>query len=203
MPAVVFDLGKVLIDWDPRYLYRRLFADEAAMEEFLSSVCTMDWHRNCDGGLPMAENVRALSARHPDKADLIEAWDRDWSAMFAGPIQGSVDILERLHAQGVPLYAITNYPGDKWEHGLATFPFLRLFRDVVVSGKEGLTKPDPAIFDLACERFGIRPEDAVFIDDLPHNVAAARALGFDAHLFTGPETLADWLAERGLLEPVA
>ncbi len=203
MPAVVFDLGKVLIDWDPRYLYRRHFADEAAMEAFLASVCTMDWHRNCDGGLPMADNVRALSARHPDKADLIEAWDRDWPQMFAGPIQGSVDILERLHAQGVPLYAITNYPGDKWEHGLATFPFLGLFRDVVVSGKEGLTKPDPAIFNLACERFGIRPEDSVFIDDLPHNVAAARALGFDAHLFTGPEALAEWLAERGLLEAVA
>lgn len=198
--AVVFDLGKVLIDWDPRYLYRRHFgADESAMEEFLSSVCTMAWHTRCDAGVPMAENVRELAARHPDKADLIRAWDEEWPAMFAGSIPGSVDLLERLHARGTPLFAITNYPADKWQHGLDQFPFLRLFRDVLVSGIEKLAKPDPAIFHRACERFAIRPETSLFIDDLAANVAAAAALGFDTHRFQGSPGLETALKDRGLI----
>jgi len=198
--AVVFDLGKVLIDWDPRYLYRRHFgADEAAMEEFLSSVCSMTWHTRCDAGVPMAENVRELAARHPDKADLIRAWDEEWPAMFAGTIPGSVELLETLHERGTPLFAITNYPADKWSHGLAQFPFLGHFRDVLVSGIEKLAKPDPEIFRRACDRFGIRPETSLFIDDLAANVAAAAALGFDTHHFTGAPGLEAALKSRGLI----
>lgn len=200
MSAVVFDLGKVLIDWDPRYLYRRHFgADVAGMEDFLSSVCTMEWHTRCDAGIPMAENVRQLAALHPDKAQLIEAWDREWPAMFAGAIAGTVSLLETLHARGVPLYAITNYPADKWNEGLAQFPFLARFRDILVSGIERLAKPDPAIFALAIRRFGIDPAASLFIDDLAANVAAAAGAGFQTHHFKGPEGLQAALVERGLL----
>lgn len=200
MTAVVFDLGKVLIDWDPRHMYRRHFgADRAAMEDFLSSVCTMEWHTRCDAGLPMAENVRQLAALHPDKTALIEAWDREWPAMFVGAIAGSVRLLEQLDAAGVPLFAITNYPADKWAEGLAQFPFLSRFRDIIVSGVEKLAKPDPAIFRLACRRFGIAPASSLFIDDNAANVAAAAALGFDIHHFQGPEGLAQTLAHRGLI----
>lgn len=198
--AVVFDLGKVLIDWDPRYLYRRHFgADEAAMEEFLSSVCSMTWHTRCDAGVPMAENVRELAAHHPDKADLIRAWDEEWPAMFAGTIPGSVELLEQLHERGVPLFAITNYPADKWPHGLSLFPFLGRFRDVLVSGIEKLAKPDPEIFRRACGRFGISPETSLFIDDLAANVAAAAALGFEIHHFRGADGLEADLKARGLI----
>lgn len=190
MTVVVFDLGRVLIDWDPRYMYRRHFgADEAAMEDFLSSVCTMEWHTRCDAGLPMAENVRELATRHPDKTPLIEAWDREWPAMFAGAIEGSVRLLERLDAKGVPLYAITNYPADKWAEGLAQFGFLARFRDILVSGIEKLAKPDPAIFELACRRFGIHPEASLFIDDNAANVASAARLGFTTHHFVNPDML--------------
>ncbi|PWR22414.1 HAD family hydrolase [Zavarzinia compransoris] len=169
------------------------------MEEFLSSVCTMAWHTRCDAGVPMVENVRSLAARHPDKAGLIEAWEREWPAMFAGPIAGTVALLERLDARGVPLYAITNYPADKWAEGLAQFPFLARFRDILVSGIEKLAKPDPAIFDLAIRRFGLLPGQSLFIDDLAANVAAAAEAGFQVHHFKGPAGLEADLSARGLL----
>ncbi len=200
--AVVFDLGKVLIDWDPRYLYQKYFpGSPEAMEQFLAEVCSMAWHTRCDAGVPMAENVAALMALHPDKAGLIAAWEAEWPAMFRGAIQGTVDLLEALDAAGVPLFAITNYPGDKWAMGLAQFPFLQRFRGVIVSGLEKLAKPDPAIFRLAAERFGLTPASTLFIDDLPANVAAATALGFQGHVFAGAEGLARDLAARGLLAP--
>ncbi|RJF89183.1 HAD family phosphatase [Oleomonas cavernae] len=198
--AVVFDLGKVLIDWDPRYLYQKYFEDDrAAMERFLADVCSMAWHTRCDAGVPMADNVRALAARHPGQAALIAAWDAEWPAMFRGPIEGTVRLLEALDARGMPLFAITNYPGDKWAQGLAQFPFLGRFRAVLVSGIEKLAKPDPAIFRLSIERFGITPATTLFIDDLAANVAAAAALGFQVHHFAGPEGLAQELARKGLL----
>jgi 2-haloacid dehalogenase len=198
--AVVFDLGKVLIDWDPRYLYQKYFPDDgAAMERFLAEVCSMAWHTRCDAGVPMADNVSALAAQYPEHAALIAAWEAEWPAMFRGPIEGTVRLLEALDARGTPLFAITNYPGDKWAHGLAQFPFLRRFRDVLVSGIEKLAKPDPAVFRLSVERFGITPAATLFIDDLAANVAAAAALGFQVHHFAGPEGLADELARKGLL----
>lgn len=198
--AVVFDLGKVLIDWDPRYLYQKYFPnDRAAMERFLAEICSMAWHTRCDAGVPMARNVAELAAQYPDQADLIAAWEAEWPAMFRGPIEGTVRLLERLDATGIPLFAITNYPGDKWDMGLAQFPFLQRFRDVLVSGHEKLAKPDPAIFHLATSRFGLQPETTLFIDDLAANVASAATLGFQIHHFSGPEGLARDLVARELL----
>lgn len=198
--VVVFDLGGVLIDWDPRHLYRKLFAeDEAAMEHFLAAVCTQDWNRLQDAGGRAAEAVAALQARHPDKAELIAAYYTRFDEMMAGPIPGSVEILDELHARGTPLYGLSNFSAETYPLALRRFGFLRRFRGVIVSGEEGVIKPDPRIFAILTSRFGFRPESAVFIDDVPENVEAARRCGLHGILFTTPAALWAELAELGLL----
>lgn len=197
--AALFDLGNVLVDWNPRYLYAKMFADQAEMERFLSEVCTMAWHGAHDRGVAMAENRIALTAAHPHYAEAIKAWDTRWAEMFAGPIPGAAALVERLHAGGTPLYALTNLPAEKKSHIIETFSFMRLFRDVVVSGEEGVMKPDPRIYEITARRIGAPPSSVVFFDDRQDNVDAARAFGFDAVLYTTPEAMADALAARGLL----
>lgn len=198
--TVLFDLGRVLIDWDPRYLYAKLFPGASRdMEAFLEQVCSMAWHHAADSGLGVAENVRRLAARHPDQATLIEAWDRRWGEMFAGALDRSVALFDQLGARGLRRFAITNYPGDKWPEALAAFPFLTAFDGILVSGFEGLAKPDPAFFALAVARFALVPSRTLFIDDLPANIAAAAALGFETHLFVGADHLGGRLHSLGLL----
>ena len=172
---VVFDLGGVLIDWDPRHLYRKLFAgDEAAMEQFLATVCTHEWNRCQDAGRSFAEGARLLKAEHPDKAELIDAYGARFDEMIAGPIAGSVEILAELRDRGIPLYGLTNWSAETYPAALQRFAFLRWFRGILVSGEVGLIKPDPRIFALLTERFAIEPHCAVYIDDVEANVAAAR-----------------------------
>lgn len=189
--AVIFDLGGVLVDWDPRHFYRDLFeGNDWAMEAFLGEVCTPDWHNRLDGGLSFAEGIADLGRIHPHCSALIDAYDWGWPQMFHGAIDGSVAILEDLAARGMPLYAITNFPAEKFDAFVDAFPFMRHFRDVVVSGREGLTKPDPRLFERAIARFGITPARTLFIDDRADNVAAAEALGLRGHHFQGPDGLA-------------
>ncbi|MDA5194880.1 HAD family hydrolase [Govanella unica] len=189
--AVIFDLGGVLVDWDPRHVYRDLFeGNDWALEAFLSEVCSPDWHTKLDGGMSFAEGMAVLTAEHPHCAALIDAYDWGWPQMFRGEIEGAVDVLESLAAQGMPLYALSNFPAEKFDAFVASFPFMRHFRDVIVSGREGLTKPDLRIFELAVNRFGVTPQRTLYIDDRAENVAAAVAIGFRGHHFTGPEGLA-------------
>lgn len=198
--AAVFDFGGVLVDWNPRYLYRKLFGgDEAAVEDFLATVCTMDWHFKHDAGRPMAEGVAELVALHPDKADLIRAFDSRWREMFRGQIDGTVAILHTLKAAGVPLYGLTNYASEKFDELHEYVDFLPLFDDILVSGKVGLIKPDPAIFQLMLSRFGLEPSSTVFIDDHPANIEAAAEMGIKAVHFRGPEDLAGDLTALGLM----
>jgi 2-haloacid dehalogenase len=201
--TVVFDLGGVLIDWNPRHLYRKLFASETEMERFLAEVCTGEWNLEQDRGRPFAEAAALLVARHPDQQPMIEAFYGRWSEMLNGPIQGTVAILEELDAAGVPLYALTNWSAETWAHAQSRFSFLERFRGILVSGQVRLIKPDPAIFRLLCSQFGIVPEQSVFIDDSLKNVEAAARLGFHAHHFRSPGPLRGWLAERGLLRAEA
>jgi len=196
-PVVVFDLGGVLIDWNPRYLYRRLFDDADAMEHFLAEVCNDDWNVQQDAGRPFAEAVEAAAALHPDLRPLIEAYWRRWDEMLAGPIPPSVALLEELAAAGDELYALTNWSAETFPIARERYRFLDLFRAIVVSGEERVAKPDPRIFEVLLARIG-RPAGAcLFIDDSPKNVAAAAALGFDAIRFEDGAKLRDALLARG------
>jgi 2-haloacid dehalogenase len=197
--AVVFDLGGVLIDWDPRHLYRKLLADEAAVEEFLATVCTPEWNAELDRGRPFAEGVAELVERHPEHAAAIAAYHERWPEMVAGDIPGTVEVLAELRAAGVPLYALTNWSAETFAITRGRFEFLEWFDGLLVSGEERVTKPDSAIFQLLLDRFGLDPTATVFVDDSEVNVAAARRLGFDAIGFTGHEELRRELVARRLL----
>jgi 2-haloacid dehalogenase len=196
---VVFDLGGVLIDWDPRHLYRKLFADDAPLEQFLATVCTHEWNRCQDAGRSFAEGARLLKAEHPDKAELIDAYHARFDEMLAGPIAGSVEILAELRDRGVPLYGLTNWSAETYPAALERFAFLRWLRGILVSGQVEVIKPDPRIFALLIERFAIEPQRAVYIDDVEANVAAARPFGIHAIHFTTPAILREELVALGLL----
>jgi len=195
---VVFDIGNVLVSWDMRNLFAKLIADAGELDAFLSNVCTMQWHVALDAGATYAELIADLSARFPEHAELIALYDPRWQETIAGAIDGSVAILQKLRAAGVPNYAITNFPAEKFDETCALYPFLSGFHGVIVSGRERMVKPDPAIFQLFLDRFGLVAEHCVFIDDNPANVSAARGIGMTALRFEGADKLADDLAALGL-----
>ena len=196
----VFDLGGVLIDWDPRHLYRKLFnGDTPAMEEFLATVCTQSWNEQQDAGRPFADACASLKLVHPHKAQLIDAWFLRYDEMLAGPISGSVDILTKLNSLRVPLYALSNWSAETFPAALKRFEFLQWFRGVMLSGEAKLLKPDPRIFKLFLEIFAIDPALTVYIDDHGPNVEAAMALGMHGILFTGAAALRTELIGLGLL----
>jgi len=198
--VVVFDLGGVLIDWNPRHLYRKLFAgDEAAMEHFLATICTQHWNERQDAGRSFAEAEAELIRVHPDKAELVRAWRRRFPEMIAGAIGGTVEIVERLHARGVPLYALSNWSRETFPSQRGRFAFFERFRGIVVSGEEGVIKPDRRIYEILFRRYALAPRDAVFVDDNPANARAADALGVHGIHFRSPGALADDLAALGLL----
>lgn len=193
--AVVFDVGGVLLDWDPRYLYRSLIPDPVARERFLSEVCTPEWNGAQDAGRTWAEAVAELSARFPEHADLIRAFDERWIETCGGPIEESVAVLRGLRRAGVPTYALTNFSAEKWPVALEAFDFLREFeRAAVVSGEERVTKPDHAIYRILLERYGLAAESTFYVDDRPENVEAAREVGMIAEVFTDGTALRRRLA---------
>ena len=199
MKSVVFDIGNVLIDWDPRRLFRDVFSSDAEIENFFAEIGFHDWNLALDRGGSWADAVAGLSRRHPRRAGLTARFDRDWHSAVSGPIGGSVAILDALRGAGVPTYAITNFSAEKWAETRARFSFLVTgFRDVVVSAHEGLIKPDPAIFRRFLDRNRLIATECVFIDDSPANVRSAASLGFDAILFETPGALSAQLASRGL-----
>jgi len=202
--AIVFDLGGVLLDWNPRYLYRQLFAgDEAAMERFLAEVCTMEWHHAHDLGAPPERTCTALAHAHPEQAELIWAWSRRSEEMIAGPIDGTVAILSELRTAGVPCYALTNMERETYPLRRDRFDFLSWFDGTVVSACEGVAKPDPAIFELLLDRFGLTGSETLFVDDSEANVHAARSLGMQAIEFDSPDQLRRVLQDAGLLDGVS
>jgi 2-haloacid dehalogenase len=197
---VVFDLGGVLLDWNPRHLYRKLFpGDEAAMEDFLATICTVGWNERQDAGRTFAEAHAELMPCHADKAHLIEAFGKRFDEMIAGPIQGTVDILADLKRAGVPRYALTNWSAETFPPARARYEFLSWFDGIVVSGEEGVIKPDAQIFRILLERFRIPAREAVFIDDNPANAAAAQTLGIHGIHFRSPEHLRRELEALGIL----
>ena len=200
--VAIFDLGGVLLDWNPRHLYRKLFAgDEAAMEHFLATVCTTEWNERQDAGRSFAEASRELLPRHADKIELIEAFGTRFAEMIAGAIDGTVDVLAELKQRAVPIYAITNWSAETFPPQRQRFAFLSWFDGIVVSGMEGVIKPHPRIFQILCERHRIAPESAVFIDDVAANAAAASALGIHGIHFRSAEQLRRELVAVGMLPP--
>ncbi len=197
--AVVFDVGHVLYDWDPRYLYAKLIADPARLDWFLSHVVTRAWHFQHDAGRPFADTSAELTAQFPAEAELIAAYGPRWLETIPGPIPGMIELVEELDAARVPLYAITNFSAEFWPRFAATAPVFGRFRDIVVSGVERVTKPDPAIYALAMRRFGLAPGEAVFIDDRRDNVTGGMAAGLTGHVFDGEPGARAFLVEQGLL----
>lgn len=194
----MFDLGGVLIDWNPRHLYRQLFDDAEAMERFLSQVCSPEWNERQDAGRPWREAVADLIARHPDQAEMITAYHQRWPEMLSGEMPDSVAVLEELKSQGLRLYALTNWSHETFPVARKRFAFLDWFEGIVVSGEERVIKPDPAIFHRLLTRYAITPSRAVFIDDSPRNVAVASAVGFRALRFMDADRLRQDLIALGL-----
>lgn len=199
LTTAIFDLGKVVIDWDQRHLYRDLIPEPEAMEHFLAHVLTDASREKVDAGEPAAASVARLAALHPAQADLIRAYYEQFDRTMRGPVAGMVPLLETLKARGVRLFALSNWGVETFPLARRRFGFLDLFEDIVISGAVRLAKPDPRIYRLALDRFAVRADEAVFIDDMPVNVAAAESVGLTAIRFTGAMDLAARLRALGLL----
>jgi 2-haloacid dehalogenase len=197
--TVVFDLGGVLIDWDPRHLYRQLFDDPDEMESFLAEVTTAEWNQQQDAGRPWAEAIAILVAEYPERRELIEAFHRRWPEMLAGEIPGTLAVLAELRAAGVRLLALSNWSAEMFPVALERFDFLAWFEGIVISGEVGVNKPNRRIFDHLAEHFGIEPGTAIFVDDSVANIDAATDLGYRAIQFTDATALRDALVRLGLL----
>lgn len=199
MKSVIFDLGAVLIEWDPALAFADVFTSRDAAEAWMARIGFADWNRAQDGGRSFVDGLAEAHARHGDEARHLAGYLPAFPLTIEKPVPGAWEIAEALLARGVPMYALTNWAADTWPHALQLYPRLaELFRDIVVSGQVGALKPDAAIYRLLMDRNGLHPADCIFVDDSPANVAGARALGIDGILFTGAEALGVELARRGL-----
>jgi 2-haloacid dehalogenase len=197
--AVVFDVGRVLVQWEMRHLFAKLIDDPAELDWFLANVVTPEWHYQHDAGRPLAEMVPELQAEYPAYSTHIDAYATRFIETVPGPVPGSFDIVEELAGRGMPLFAITNFGTEFWDQFRPHYPIFDHFRDIVVSGVEKMVKPDPAIYQLALRRFALGAGEAIFIDDSLPNVLAARENGFVGHHFIDAPTLRAELSALGLL----
>ncbi|KTC48270.1 haloacid dehalogenase [Pseudomonas fluorescens ABAC62] len=201
--AVVFDFGGVLFDWNPQHLYRKLIADDQERQWFLDNICTQAWNTEQDAGRPLAEATRTLTDRYPHHHTLIQAYYERWHEMLRGPLPEGVAILKALYAAHVPLFGLTNWSAETFPYARANYPFLQLFRDIVVSGELKLIKPNPAIYHASLDQVrahlpDIQAGEVVFIDDVADNVEAATALGWKGIHHVSAELTAARLHELGV-----
>lgn len=198
--TIIFDLGGVLIDWNPRYLYRKIFQTEDEVTWFLENVCTSEWNDEQDGGRSFEEATALLVERHPEWREPIEAWYGRWQETIRGPVSGTVEILEEIRGRNhYRLYALTNWSAETFPWALDNFEFLHWFEGIVVSGIEKCKKPEREIFDILTSRYLFEPHHSLFIDDNEKNIRAATELGFHTVLFTSPEELRAELKGRKIL----
>lgn len=198
----MFDVGGVLLDWDPDYLFRKLIENDDERGWFLTEVCSPAWNAEQDGGRSWAEATSELALTFPEHSHLIEAYDERWEEMVAGPIAGTVAVLSDLRSAGVSTFALTNFSAEKWEVAKDRWDFLAGFDGAVVSGTEKITKPDPRIYEILRDRYRLDPAGTFYTDDLKANVDAARVAGLDAEVFVDPGTLRQQLVDRGVLPAV-
>ncbi len=202
--TVVFDLGGVLIDWNPRHLYRKLFGvDEAGMERFLADVCTPEWNARLDAGRPFAEAVVELAAAHPDEAEMIAAYHTRWEEMLGPAFEGTVEILRDVRRAGYRTYALSNWSAETFPRTRSHYPFLDELDGILISGDVGVGKPDPAIFREFLSRFDVWPQKTIYIDDWDLNVTTAAGLGMTAVRFYDAGKLRSDLRDLGLPLPAA
>jgi len=199
--GVLFDIGNVIVGWNPRRLYSQVFPDPAACDEFLTRVCTPAWHHRHDLGVPFADNAATLIAEHPQHEPAIRAWDERFLEMVGPPIAETEAVMAELAARDVPMFGLTNMPHSKWPAIRALTPAFGHLREVVVSGEIGVAKPDRRIFEIACERAGMAANELLFVDDFRPNIEAAEALGFHVHHFADPAALRPVLIRLGLIPP--
>jgi 2-haloacid dehalogenase len=198
--TIIFDLGNVLIDWNPKYVFDKLFDDEEKKKFFFENICTMEWNEMQDAGRPIKEATEELVAKHPDWRKYIEAYYAQWKDMLGGPIHDTVEIFRHLKQSGkYKLYALTNWSAELFPYALATYDFLHWFDGRVVSGEEKMKKPEPKFYYVLLDRFQVTPEHALFIDDNLRNIKAAQEIGINAIHFTAPQQLKDELIRLNLL----
>jgi 2-haloacid dehalogenase len=197
--AIVFDIGGVLLDWNPEYLYERLIPDAAERERFLAEVGTLEWHAAHDRGVSYEENAAALIAAHPEHAAAIRAWSERSEEMERGEIPDGVTALRAVLDTGIPAYALTNMEPDTYERRLARYPWMSWFRGTVVSSHEGVVKPEPELFERLLERFGLDAERTLMIDDSARNIATAAGLGMPTIHVVDPARLVEQLRDTGVI----
>lgn len=199
MKDIVFDLGGVLIDWNPRYLYKKIFASTEEMEWFLSNVCTPEWNARQDAGRPFAQALALVTEKYPKYAAQINDYYARWEETLGGPIKGTVALWQELKNKGYRIYALTNWSAETFPIAKQKYDFLQKMDGIVVSGEEKMNKPNPEIYKRLLARYGLQANNCVYIDDSLPNVEAAAQLGFDAIHFVSPEVLRLELLKRGLL----
>lgn len=199
MKDIVFDLGGVLIDWNPRYLYKKIFASTEEMEWFLSNVCTPEWNAQQDAGRPFAQALALVTEKYPKYAAQINDYYARWEETLGGPIKGTVALWQELKNKGYRIYALTNWSAETFPIAKQKYDFLQKMDGIVVSGEEKMNKPNPEIYKRLLARYGLQANNCVYIDDSLPNVEAAAQLGFDVIHFVSPEVLRLELLKRGLL----
>ena len=197
--SIVFDLGNVLIDWNPRYLYRKLLPNETEVEWFLENICNNNWNEKHDEGQVFSEGIKKLSKLYPQYANLIKAWFDRWEEMLGGPLDDSVEILAELKDLGFPLYILSNWSAETYPKAEAVYDFLNWFDGKIISGEVGKIKPDPEIFYTLIKKFKLIPENSVFIDDKLSNIETANLIGFQGIHFQNPELLRNDLKQFKLI----
>ena len=198
--TIIFDLGNVLIGWDPDLVFDKIFDDKEKKKHFFENICTMEWNEMQDEGRSIAEATTELAAKHPEWKEHIEAYYGQWPQMLSGAIEGSVEIFKELKASGkYKFYALTNWSAELFPYALEHFHFLQWFDGRVVSGEEKMRKPHPQFYQVLLDRYSVKPEEAVFIDDNLRNIKAAESMGIKSIHFTSPEQLKEELKTLGIL----
>ncbi len=198
--AILFDFGNVLLEWNPRYIYRRYFpGNEEAMEQFLEEVSFMDWNAQQDKGRPFTEGVADLSRQFPHYSDLIQAYHDNWSELIGAALSETVELMKRLKEAGYSVYGLSNWSAETFPLVREKYEFFNLLDDIILSGEVGAIKPEPEIFEIALERIGRAAQECLFIDDAPANIEQAQKMGFATVLFESPEQLEKELYRLGLL----
>ena len=197
--AIIFDFGGVLLEWDPRNLYRRYFPQPQAMERFLTEINFHEWNAQQDKGRSFAEGIAELSSQYPQHAHLIQAYYDHWEDSITGSIAGTVDILQWLKQKGYPLYGLSNWSAETFPRARYNYPFFDWFDDIILSGEVKLNKPDPAIFNLLLTKINYSAPECLLIDDSQTNIETAKELGFTTVLFTSPKHLQLELQNLNLL----